>query len=357
MCLEGTPVGVFTGPMSYEGDERDRMIGIVNRLWDGIGARKAEVTGLVRADLVATFDGEPSGNSIGDLRVSGAYELNGAAPECAAACAALRAGFPRLQNVCVDAPAILAEAIRDTYNGARIDMVFGKNPVRDAWGGIFLDDLKRSGLNIGRVSPEEAMRGRNEGDVLWRWGDLRINGGESHYLPYFGHWLTYHHVGEVFNTVFKPGEDPFEKDRLIGVDPDLADGRLLTGDADLEWSTELVEGSGGKVSRHSSLVLKPNQGASGNDVFFGEDFSLGQWRKIVSDRIGKGFAFWRLNWLPKITVNGIDELAIDLSPAFWAEGGALRYLYTISRVATWREYRYRKLINVAKRGGVTPFYI
>ncbi len=336
-------INFFSAIPQYEDWERKMVIVICQKIWRMVMEKSGnpDFRGFVRFDLVPSFAGEI-------LDIAGIYEINTHQPECMIASAKIN-NFRIVE--------IVAEEIRSVFGNQSIAIVMGKNPLKNAWGGDFLRMLKiRGRLNISVVSEDEAMKMKS--GILWRIGDARLNGAESHFSPKFVKWLSVQEEVEVFNS-FCGESDPGRKDFLLrSDDPEIArilgDNRLLTKDSVL-WA----------LQNRNNLVLKPNEGGSGNGVYFGRDYDGEEWHRILENCLRQQkkagnekpqYALWEKNFLSKIEICG-QEIAMDLNPTFWANGLKLKYLYTVYRADSWERYFRTGVINVARGAGLFPIVV
>jgi hypothetical protein len=338
-------IGAFLGQFCWEDNELESLISLCQKIWKEvyIKAGSPDFMGLVRPDLVPVFS-DPMESSLGRLGIGGIYEINTHSPECLAGISALEeaTGQKTVNDPCV----IFANKIRDIFGKDEITFVCGDNLLKREWGDLFFKKLRRIGLNLQRMSSDEVMRENPK--LIFRWGDVRID-GPSHFDQKFIEWLKIQKKSTVFNTI-PNGVDLGDKSHLLSSDDMglaciFGENRLLTSEEDVWWSVD-------ENDRHSSFLVKPNKGASGNDISFGEQMTVTRWIETLRENLGKGgYSIWQAKWLPKICVDG-QELSMDLDPVFWAHGNELEYMYTIVRVDNSGSYQERKTINVAQGAGL-----
>ncbi len=343
-------IGAFLGTFSFVGDERERMIKSCKKLWSHVLSECPGVKpfGLYRFDLVPHFanaDKSVEGD-IGALSIGGVYEINGHAPECIAASSVMRHKLPKVN--CFDAVKKVAMYLSKYFGSNTIAFVVGyKSSTKYHWYKYFVNDLIAHGVNVVIMSEREVML--NAPDIVWRWGDARKD-GESHYSQEFVDWLFEQDKSIVFNAILEPEKDVSNKKFLLqSTDPFVSEligkNRSLTEES-IWWSVD--------ENSHCNLIVKPDGGASGNDIVFGECHYETTWidklRELLTQNVS--YSLWETRWLPCVHIAG-QRLAIDINPAFWVDGEKIEYLYTIIRVDNYATYRHdRKTINVAKGAGI-----
>lgn len=350
--LRGNNVGIFLGKFSWEKDERAELIQTCRMIWDHLVKRTEafDFTGLIRFDLVPAFAPSNGTGSVGHMYTGGVYEINGHSPECIAAAAVLNNFFPELQNNAVE---LAAKKILDTFGDEEIAFVAGSCLIKNEWKKFLIDELKKFGLSLHIMTEKEVME--SPPPILWRWGDARLSNGVSHYSPKFTRWLFSQNESFIFNSILSGKNDFSNKMHLLSSDnPNMA--RLLSDNSSLKrvedvwWSVD--------VKDHHNLLLKPNRGASGDGIFFGEDMYASEWIALVQKKLQEGgYSIWQTNWLPKLSF-GKEDIAIDLNPAFWVNNGTIEYLYSIVRVDNYAHYRLEeKKMNVAKGAGIAGILV
>lgn len=355
----GDPVGLFTGKFSWETpEEKVDMVAVCERIWGHVGGPTSNFTGMIRFDLVPQFVGGPDGESLGILDTRGVYELNAHSPECGPAITSMLAQVPTMCRVCDGVANIIARNMKEAWGDRKISAVVGNSPITQDGAQSFIEALRGHGLNIELMTPDEAMAA--EPKFVYRLGDARLGNGVSHFDPRFTEWLHQRPRETVINTILEPKKDISRKNLLLtSADAELrtlfGENRALTDQRDIEWSLESEEGG---RSRHRNLVLKPDGGASGHDIYFGGCHSQSDWEAELNTRLdeGGGWSLWEQKWLPCIAIGG-KRLVIDLNPAFWVHDGVLYYMYTILRVDLWDRYRVARRINVAQGAGLAPVLI
>ncbi|MDD5652031.1 MAG: hypothetical protein PHX98_01385, partial [Candidatus Moranbacteria bacterium] len=306
-------IGAFLGEFLWENDELFRLIDLCQQIWKEIFVKsgKPNFIGLVRPDLVPGFS-NPEGKSLGKLEVRGIYEINVHSPECLAGISALEhfTGLKTENDPCI----VFSDKLKEFFGNSQIAFVCGNNLLKREWGAIFFAKLKSLGINVRWISPEESMR--ESPKIIFRWGDARID-GPSHFSPVFVNWLRTQKKSFVFNSV-PNGVDLGDKSFLIKTnDDDLSKifgiNRPLRSEEDIWWSVD-------ENGKHSNFLVKPDKGASGDDIFFGENMISSQWIRILKEKLSSGrkYSLWEAKWLPEVMI-GQDSFSMDLDPVFWAE--------------------------------------
>jgi hypothetical protein len=330
LFLGSTPVGVFDAQIELNDVEKKRIIDFCRMIWGHLMnvTGNPEFSGLIRLDLIPEFLED------GTINPKGIYEINAHSPECIAVAAALG------QKWVIQ---LLVDQIKKSFGDQQIAFVAGKCAAKDAWGGILFDMLRECGLNIVRMSEREVMSQKPQ--RVWRWGDTRTEPGDaSHFSDEFSSWMLENRSSVIFNTLLPTESDFSRKSHLRSSDnPDvsrvLGENRALKGFRDILWS--LWKG-------HKGFVIKPDGGASGNDIYFGEKMSALGWAwGSIKSLIRGNRSIWEARWLP-----GRDNYVFDVSPAFWAHNGEIHPLYTLVRVDRLYVYEERRTINVAQGAGV-----
>lgn len=336
-------IGAFLGAFYWEGRELEELKRICQKIWEEVYVRAGfpEFMGLIRFDLVPNFI-KPNG-SLGEMRVSGIYEINVHSPEELAGISALE-HFTGIYSL-NDPSVIFANKLKKVFGKEKIVFVCGNNLLKREWGGIFFDKLRSLGVNIERMSPEEVMR--NPPKILFRYGDVR-DIGPNHFDLTFSKWLMSQRKSRlIFNTI-PNGVDLGDKSFLLSSDDQelskiFGENRRLLSNDDISWSID---------QGHHEFLVKPNKGASGDGIYFGENYEPSEWRRILQRMLShERYSIWQTRWLPEIFV-GESSLAIDTNPVFWANNGNIEYLYTIVRADSYESYRSRGEINVAKGAGL-----
>lgn len=352
--LEDKSVAVLNGSLEFFQKEIDAIIAfskfIVENAHEKAG--RPDFTGVVRPDLIHEISDD------GEVEPVGVYEINGGSPECNLVAALLDKCIPGYNNF--DPVSVLVEKIRETFGDSEeIAFVIGTSncKVKRVWGDIFIKKLRDLSLNIVVKTEEEVMRERPE--YVWRYGDARRN-GVTHYSPEFTRWLLDERTRErcvIFNTPLEADRDFSNKIFLLESDnPDIAKflgkNRKLLDGSDIRWSLE--------NDRFRRLVMKPNQGASGDNITFGRNIINGcEWERIANRNMKnhQPYSLWEARFLPKMRAGNSHDVhvALDLNPTFWFHEGVLHPLYMICRIDYYEEYINRGTINVAQGAGVANF--
>jgi len=348
--LAGRPVGVVQGLVVISEEEKKVLINLARKIWQQLIKVSPNFIGLIRFDLVPSFSfpevevsswKDMAAFDLGDLKITGVYEVNAHSPECAAAVSALHKVLPHLREYQPKVCDLLVQAIKKTFGNEKIIFVRGEGPVKKAWGDVFFENLRKAGLNIISMKPEEVVS--TSPPLLWRWGDVCFGQGHSEYHRGFENWLrSYSYKGTVFNTIPISG-DPSDKSLLLGdtLVELVGRGRLLRQET-LEWG----------IREQENLVCKPLRGSSGNGIKFGRKEKSATWVKILQESlVTGGYGLFEARWLPKVILPGVGEFALDVNPAFWVNGSSLQYLYTVVRIDHWWRYWQRGTINVAQGAG------
>lgn len=350
LFLGSQPVGVAFVKISINQEEVDILITTAQRIW----RKLLEITGiknflgLVRFDLVPAFnenyfyidtDGEID---LSNIMVKGVYEVNTHSPECAAAVSALHHFYPELAKLQPSASSLLAAALRKKFGREKIIFVRGDGLVKREWGDIFYRDLVNNGINLLEMTPEQVVKEKPE--IIWRWGDCRFN-GYSEFPTWFIYWLAFEYKGIVFNTMPTPDVDISDKRYLLPNHDDndvewnrlVGENKLLTSD-NVDWALKYRE----------NLVAKPLLGSSGRGIFIGRISK--EWEKVIMENLNNNYGLFEARWLPRIEI-GRQSFAMDVNPAFFADGESLEYLYTVVRIDIWERYWHTGIINVSQGGG------
>jgi len=351
LSLENKPIGIFQGLFFISKEEREHVIQIANMIWRKIlkKSRVKNFLGYIRFDFV------PKVNEISkigkrifeiDFEIVGIYEVNVHSPECACAITALHKAIPKLKMLQPNPAYLISKAIKKTFNDT-ITIIFvpGKGTVKKCFSYYFYDELSKF-LDIRWMSEEEAMK-FSKSEILWRWGDARIN-GPSEYSPKFLRFLLeLESKGIVFNTV--------------PIYEDLGNKIYLMPDDDKEWNKLVgknfllnLENLEIAIKNREKLVLKPLTGSSGNEIIFGINVSQDQWEKILKEKLRLGYGLYGLfeaRWLPSIEIDEKNKIVFDFNSTFWAVNEKLDYLYSVIRVDELKRYNKRLVINVTQGGG------
>jgi len=341
-------IGAFLPQLIWDSGELEGVKAICSRIWKEVcmKSNNFDFMGLIRFDLVPNFI-DPTSEKLGTLVVAGIYEINTHSPEEIAGISALEyfTGLKTQDDPCE----IFAKKLREIFGDSEISLVCGNNLLKREWGKIFLDKLKKMGLSIRRMTPAEVMN--EEPKILFRWGDVRLD-GPSQFDDNFTNWLVNQKKGAIFNTI-PNGIDLGDKTHLLSSDDSelgkiFGNNRALLSEEDIWWSVESDDYS----NRHAGFLVKPNKGASGNDICFGENMMTTEWIEVLKTRLSqRGYSIWEAKWLPKININE-ESLAMDINPVFWATGNEIEYLYTIVRTDKYSRYVTERTINVAQGAGL-----
>jgi len=348
------PIGVFTAQLAYDEGELEGVIDICRRIWHFLlqASGIVDFHGLIRFDGVPSFVGA-NGDYLGRLMLRALYEVNTNAPECGMASAMFSYKYPDMPSI--NTAALIALQMNMYQEGKEpIAFVLGTHDcdVKYAWGRIYFQALRAAGLNVCMKTPDEVMR--NPPKVLYCVGDVRQH-GESQYEERFVRWLMDEFRGTVLNSLHRDlnlGNKGLLLDALYRTDLGYLIGegsRHLLTQEDINWSLEKVPGG----LRFDHLVLKPDDGKSGEGVTFGYKEKRTTWRKKVTKaRITQQYSLWEKQLLPMVNIRGQD-LAMDLNPAFWVDvqSGVFEYMYTIARVQPWESYERQGTNNVATGAG------
>lgn len=108
------------------------------------------------------------------------------------------------------------------------------------------------------------------------------------------------------------------------------------------------------IDNKDTLILKPQDGCEGNDIYFGYMNKLDDWRKIVEDFCTKNYVAQEFIQIKKQKVdlfenNSIVEkdLYYDLCPHFFIDKGRV-----IGRGHILMRYSEDRVVNVSKGGGI-----
>ncbi len=356
MYLRGRPVGISTTSFEYTNEEREYVIYYCQAIWRDVMEKvgNPNFTGIIRFDLIPCFVHE-SGDDFG-LRLNGLYEINTASPECAAAFAAVNALVKGVKQA--DIFSRLVKRIQCIFGNRKIYFLMSDRNalIKSLWGGIYLRSLQDAGLNIVSISTKDVIK--KSPRLIWRWGDIREN-GESQYSPDVTQWLWEHsqkeHV-EIFNTILPDNKDPGRKNLLLKSKVPIM--REIYGNNEplnFKGHSEIPKWNWA-VENKDKLVLKPDGGCSGANIFFGEYHNEIAWLKILKNCNHRGYSLWELKPLSETRLCG-QSYAIDLNPAFFAHDDKLYYLYTICRIGSFQNYQKNKTMNVAKGAGMTLAFI
>lgn len=352
LSIGGMPVGAFLGEISLASSERENMIKVCKRIWRHVMDKcpNSHPRGLYRPDLIPKFNSSKARNGcVGELEIAGVYEINGHSPECLAAASVMRKFLPEIP--CVNAAAIVADKVKETF-GEEIAFVVGhKSALKHHWYSFLVKDLKEAGLRIKVMSQNDVMNKRPQ--RIWRWGDACF-GRRGQYKRRFNEWLFEQNDSIVFNAILSPKDDVSDKCLLLSSDdPDM---KVLLGnnrplDSNSIWDSV-------DVVPRKDLVVKPNRGASGRDVYFSRKYYTTDWIELLLRLYGSGeeYSLWEFKALPAIELAG-RKFAIDINPAFWVDGDKIEYLYTIIRLDEYRRYKERLKMNVAEGAGIAGIIV
>ncbi len=335
-------INFFDITPKYENNERKKILSLTSDLWKILLKKSGtkDFAGVVRFDLVPSFDKD------NNLDISGVYEVNTGQPECPIAFAQID---EKLKNTNGVRPfKIISKKIENDF-GKDINIMLGRNKLKDAWGNNFIKLLQeKSNLNVEKVTEEQAKKGIMK--PTWRLGDFRLD-GESHFSIDFTKWVSQQPNNNFFNTFCLNGNDPGNKKFLLNIDDKnlskMVGKNKILNKENIEWAKK----------NKTNLVMKPNGGASGNGIFFGEHMSSAEWKQTLYKNLNSkvSYGLWEKKKLPSVKI-AEKEMTLDLNPVFWAKGDRLEYLYTISRIMNSKKYNETSLINVAAGGGLLrPF--
>lgn len=345
--IKDMPIKTLNGVFVLEQTEVEMLKNTVFLVWHYI-LKLAEINsfiGLVRFDLIPEFKKVDDSDKfdLGRLSIKGIYEVNAHSPECAAVVSALHRVAPDLAKKQPNAVQRLAQAISEEFGSREIIFVPGDGLIKNCWGKIFFEDLRRTGLNIVWEEPDEIMKKNQKKSldpkIIWRWGDTREK-GYSEYSPEFRKFLLSQEV--VFNTV-KMENDLSNKGLLIPNgnakwDSLVGNNKILSLDS-LRWGIE----------NKDWLVLKPLGGSSGMNIVFGRLSSRRNWKKNLQAALHskQPFGLFEARWLPRVFIEG-SYYAVDINVACWVSNDKIRYLYSIIRIDDWERYWNKGVINVAQ---------
>ncbi len=339
--MEELDIKFFNIQPKFENNEKETMISLVGPLWQTLieKSKNNNFNGLIRFDLVPSFDKQNK------MSIQGIYEVNTGQPEEPIA-------FAQIDDILKEKKIIqpikkISHEINHRFD-KKINIIIGKNKLKDAWAKDFIKVIKKNKLlDINQINLEKFKK--HNGIPTWRLGDLRLD-GESHFPKNFVKWLS-KNPSNIFNSFCLNGNNPGNKKFLLTHKDEkikniLGDNKLLK-ENNVQWA----------IKNQQKLVMKPNGGASGHDITFGEQISKNEWKDILKKNMhsNTSFGLWEKKYLPKINIQN-HNMAIDINPVFWAQGKNLKYLYTISRITPWKEYQKTKIINVAAGGGLTYPY-
>ncbi len=314
---------------------------------------KYSYKGLVRFDLVPKFNstlkivkkGGITIYDLGKLDIAKIYELNDRSPECGVGVSALHSAREDLAGFQPSAACRFAQKLKKKF-GENITLIRGKGFLKDNWGDIFFEDLKRCGINLEVISPEEFIID-SKNKTIYLFGDYRKE-GPAEFTEQFMEYIKNYPREKIFNSL--PNEHGYISDKRLLFPKGIFYWDNLVGDNRVLNSKAIKFG----LEKQNNLVLKPFLGSSGGDIFMGRLFSSQEWKEILESYcyLGEGkYGLFEACWLPKLKLPPFGEYAIDINPTFWAEGDCLEYLYTISRIDEWNRYWKQGVINVAKGGG------
>ncbi|MCA9364738.1 MAG: hypothetical protein KC736_02495 [Candidatus Moranbacteria bacterium] len=352
LFLNNRPVRVFLGKITVSDPERKQMIDLCQKIWNDIFSRcrNPDFFGLVRFDLVPHLSGLPEGSFVGDLSFSGIYEVNCHSPEDLAAFCAISETFSALDSV--NPVRILVERLRTWSDDKKIGFLSGSCLVKDSWRDSYVVALRSHGLDLCLLDPCNPKTFLWNGPV-YRWGDYRETGCTQYPKDSdFRRWLlNLSEKGLVANPVFPSHYDPSNKFFLLGSSESemgrfLGNNRQLLSREDFDWSLDHVHGQ----HRYCGLVLKPDNGASGDGVYFGNNYKTDEWSQLCFGLIDQHYSLWERKNLPRTVVDGTDY-AFDFNPTFWVENGHLHYSHSLVRMCPWDKYLKHGILNVSKGAG------
>lgn len=344
-------VGVVVPDFILTPGDKKKLTEVASKIWKKILGQTGSYNfkGLIRFDLVPEVTSNPTRNvdtyDLGKAGVDYVYEVNAHSPEGVAASVALKQAVMNSDKESVrhlgkrqpDVASRLARAIRDAYGGRPIAFVPGFGAVKKAWGNIFFQALKETGiLNIEKMTAREAMKKDNDW-VIWRWGDLEIgnpDGDINEYTPKLQRWLQ-ESPKDIFNTVpKKPERDVADKSLLLKLSEN--GHKELIGDSFILESEEDIRKA---RNRQKDLVLKPLRGSSGNGITFGIKESLEDWGTALTDAYGEPHGLFQASYLPRIDLPTFERpFAFDLNPGFFADGQKLTWIHAVTRADRWSRY-------------------
>ncbi len=348
--LNKRTIGVFEGLFFLSQRDRETLINTAKLIWERI-LEKTKVEnflGVIRFDFVPEIEKilkiDKNSLDLGDIKIKGIYEVNVHSPECGAAIVTLHKLMPWLKKHQPNPAFLISKAIKQTIGDRKIIFVPGKGVVKKEWGKYFYEEL-RNFLEILWMEEEVVMNSQiDQSEVIWRWGDARIN-GPSEYSLEFILWLL-KHPGIIFNTIPKSSNEDLGNKIFLMPEEGENEWNALVGQNFL-LSSEILEFS---IKNRERLVLKPLLGSSGNNIFFGKNYSEAQWENLLRKFIFRGYGIFEARWLSPIELFG-KKIVFDLNSTFWATGKKLIYLYSVVRIDTLENYSKRYVINVTQGGG------
>jgi hypothetical protein len=327
--LNGSKIGALRGGyFSVSEEELRRVIRKCQDIFLKSGLTKKE-KGLFRADLVPFLKGEVEVSNqeifLGELGVRGIYEINGKAPECTAAHEAYDFGEFSIS------PSAAQRLSHPLKKIGKIYFLRGNGAVKQQWGPLLFKRFKKYGVDIRMIDISELKKIKD--GTLWIWGDFRPGSIYSEFtLKEERTLLDFLDSGIDFFNSLPNGVDITTKKQCSGF--------LLT-----QRNKERV------LNDKNDWVLKPDDGASGKNIFFGKLENQKQWNKIVGQAANHNYVASRFLSLPVVNIPSLGKMVFDFNPAFWVENGKIEYLYTVVRLDSYERYKETLAINVARGGG------
>ncbi len=342
-------IGAINGLLIITEKERRELTEICKKIWKTLIYICPDFTGLIRYDLVPSFSSIPKkiewegkkGYDLGNIEITGIYEINDRSPECHTAVSVLHNAKPILKKLQPIATERFVKAVKETYGNEEIIIVKGNGFVKTQWGEIFFRELSESGLKFSVVTEtkfiKEGLIGKEK--AVYLYGDYRNTRGPSEFSYEFMEHIKNYPRNLVFNTIPSNG---FISDKSLLSNIELA-GKVIVLDTEEKVSFGLRE--------KDKWVLKRFLGSSGADVYIGRLMTHKDWENNLRKALLRGgYGLFEAKWLPKIKLP-FDSYALDINVAFWARGRDLKYLYTISRIDKWKTYWNRGVINVTQGAG------